>query len=232
MAKKNVPFKKSTRFVHEDPWRVFRIMSEFVEGFDEMSHIGRAVTVFGSARTKPRDRYYKATVDLSRRLAENNFAVITGGGPGIMEAANKGAAQGGGRSVGLNIKLPFEQCGNPYTNISVDFDYFFARKVCLAKYSTAFVYMPGGFGTMDEFFEVLTLVQTRKVPRFPLICFGRSYWSGLMKWANSTLKRGKYIGPEDTNLVTITDSPAKAMQMINEFHEKSGEQTTPPSAFA
>ena len=232
MAKKNVPFKKSTRFVHEDPWRVFRIMSEFVEGFDEMSHIGRAVTVFGSARTKPRHRYYKATVDLSRRLAENNFAVITGGGPGIMEAANKGAAQGGGRSVGLNIKLPFEQCGNPYTNISVDFDYFFARKVCLAKYSTAFVYMPGGFGTMDEFFEVLTLVQTRKVPRFPLICFGRSYWSGLMKWANSTLKRGKYIGPEDTDLVTITDSPAKAMQIINEFHEKSGEQTTPPSAFA
>ena len=232
MARKNVPFKKSTRFVHEDPWRVFRIMSEFVEGFDEMSHIGRAVTVFGSARTKPRDRYYKATVDLSRRLAENNFAVITGGGPGIMEAANKGAAQGGGRSVGLNIKLPFEQCGNPYTNISVDFDYFFARKVCLAKYSTAFVYMPGGFGTMDEFFEVLTLVQTRKVPRFPLICFGRSYWSGLMKWANSTLKRGKYIGPGDTDLVTITDSPAKAMQIINEFHEKSGEQTTPPSAFA
>ena len=232
MAKKIVPFKKSTRFVHEDPWRVFRIMSEFVEGFDEMSHIGRAVTVFGSARTKPRDRYYKATVDLSRRLAENNFAVITGGGPGIMEAANKGAAQGGGRSVGLNIKLPFEQCGNPYTNISVDFDYFFARKVCLAKYSTAFIYMPGGFGTMDEFFEVLTLVQTRKVPRFPLICFGRSYWSGLMKWANSTLKRGKYIGPEDTDLVTITDSPAKAMQIINEFHEKSGEQTTPPSAFA
>ena len=232
MAKKIVPFKKSTRFVHEDPWRVFRIMSEFVEGFDEMSHIGRAVTVFGSARTKPRDRYYKATVDLSRRLAENNFAVITGGGPGIMEAANKGAAQGGGRSVGLNIKLPFEQCGNPYTNISVDFDYFFARKVCLAKYSTAFVYMPGGFGTMDEFFEVLTLVQTRKVPRFPLICFGRSYWGGLMKWANSTLKRGKYIGPGDTDLVTITDSPAKAMQIINEFHEKSGEQTTPPSAFA
>ena len=232
MAKKKVPFKKSTRFVHEDPWRVFRIMSEFVEGFDEMSHIGRAVTVFGSARTKPRDRYYKATVDLSRRLAENNFAVITGGGPGIMEAANKGAAQGGGRSVGLNIKLPFEQCGNPYTNISVDFDYFFARKVCLAKYSTAFIYMPGGFGTMDEFFEVLTLVQTRKVPRFPLICFGRSYWGGLMKWANSTLKRGKYIGPEDTDLVTITDSPAKAMQIINEFHEKSGEQTTPPSAFA
>lgn len=232
MARKNVPFKKSTRFVHEDPWRVFRIMSEFVEGFDEMSHIGRAVTVFGSARTKPRDRYYKATVDLSRRLAENNFAVITGGGPGIMEAANKGAAQGGGRSVGLNIKLPFEQCGNPYTNISVDFDYFFARKVCLAKYSTAFVYMPGGFGTMDEFFEVLTLVQTRKVPRFPLICFGRSYWGGLMKWANSTLKRGKYIGPGDTDLVTITDSPAKAMQIINEFHEKSGEQTTPPSAFA
>ena len=134
--------------------------------------------------------------------------------------------------MGLNIKLPFEQCGNPYTNISVDFDYFFARKVCLAKYSTAFVYMPGGFGTMDEFFEVLTLVQTRKVPRFPLICFGRSYWGGLMKWANSTLKRGKYIGPEDTDLVTITDSPAKAMQIINEFHEKSGEQTTPPSAFA
>ena len=209
-----------------------RIMSEFVEGFDELSHLGPAVTVFGSARTKPRDKYYKATVDLSKRLAENNYAVITGGGPGIMEAANKGAAEGGGKSVGLNIKLPFEQCGNPYSNISVDFHYFFSRKVCLAKYSTAFVYMPGGFGTMDEFFEILTLVQTRKVPRFPLICFGRSYWSGLLKWANGTLQRGKYISPDDTDLVTITDSPAKAMKIINEFHAKTGDQTTPPSAFA
>jgi len=134
--------------------------------------------------------------------------------------------------VGLNIKLPFEQCGNPYANIAVDFHYFFSRKVCLAKYSTAFVYMPGGFGTMDEFFEILTLVQTRKVPRFPLICFGRSYWSGLLKWANGTLKRGKYISPEDTDLVTITDSPAKAMKIINDFHAKTGDQTTPPSAFA
>ncbi len=232
MARKKSSPKKSSRFVHEDPWRVFRIMSEFVEGFDEMSHIGPAVTVFGSARTKPRDKYYKATVDLSRRLAENNYAVITGGGPGIMEAANKGAAEGGGKSVGLNIKLPFEQCGNPYSNISVDFHYFFARKVCLAKYSSAFVYMPGGFGTMDEFFEILTLVQTRKVPRFPLICFGRSYWSGLLKWANGTLKRGKYISPEDTDLVTITDSPSKAVKIINDFHAKTGDQTTPPSAFA
>ena len=232
MARKKSSPKKSSRFVHEDPWRVFRIMSEFVEGFDEMSHIGPAVTVFGSARTKPRDKYYKATVDLSRRLAENNYAVITGGGPGIMEAANKGAAEGGGKSVGLNIKLPFEQCGNPYSNISVDFHYFFARKVCLAKYSSAFVYMPGGFGTMDEFFEILTLVQTRKVPRFPLICFGRSYWSGLLKWANGTLKRGKYISPEDTDLVTITDSPAKAVKIINDLHAKTGDQTTPPSAFA
>ena len=150
MAEKKRPLKNPSKFVHEDPWRVFRIMSEFVEGFDEMSHIGPAVTIFGSARTKPRDRFYKATVDLSRRLAENNFAVITGGGPGIMEAANRGAAEGGGRSVGLNIKLPFEQSGNKYSNISVDFHYFFARKVCLAKYSTAFIYMPGGFGTMDE----------------------------------------------------------------------------------
>ena len=213
-------------------WSIFKIMSEFVEGFEKLSNIGPCVSIFGSARTKPKNKYYKQAEEISFLLTQKGYGVITGGGPGIMEAANKGAAQGGGRSVGLNIKLPFEQCGNPYTNISVDFDYFFARKVCLAKYSTAFVYMPGGFGTMDEFFEVLTLVQTRKVPRFPLICFGRSYWGGLMKWANSTLKRGKYIGSEDTDLVTITDSPAKAMQIINEFHEKSGEQTTPPSAFA
>ena len=232
MARTKKPKKSAYRFVHEDPWRVFRIMSEFVEGFDEMSHIGPAVTIFGSARTKPRDRFYKATVDLSKRLAENNFAVITGGGPGIMEAANKGAADGGGRSVGLNIKLPFEQCGNKYSNVSVDFHYFFARKVCLAKYSTAFVYMPGGFGTMDELFEVLTLVQTGKVPRYPIICFGRSYWNGLFKWANTTLKRGKYISPNDTDLVTITDSPAKAVKIINDYHNRAGHQTSPPPAFA
>jgi|TARA_B100000959_G_scaffold262021_1_gene300062 uncharacterized protein (TIGR00730 family) len=232
MARAKKPKKPTSRFVHEDPWRVFRIMSEFVEGFDEMSHIGPAVTIFGSARTKPRDRFYKATVDLSRRLAENNFAVITGGGPGIMEAANRGAAAGGGRSVGLNIKLPYEQSGNKYSNIAVDFHYFFARKVCLAKYSSAFIFMPGGFGTMDEFFEILTLIQTRKTPRYPMICYGRRYWNGLLKWANSTLKRGKYISPEDPNLVTVTDSPTKAIQIINEYHNRAGHQTSPPPAYA
>jgi len=231
-SKKKKSPKKSARFVHEDPWRVFRIMSEFVEGFDEMSHIGPAVTIFGSARTKPRDNEYKTTVKLARQLAENNFAVITGGGPGIMEAANKGAAEGGGRSVGLNIKLPFEQCGNAYSNISVDFHYFFARKVCLAKYSTAFVFMPGGFGTMDEFFEVLTLVQTHKTPKYPLICIGRSYWQNLFKFVNSTLKRGKYISANDPDLVTITNSTNKAVEIINDYHQRTGAHTSPPFAFA
>lgn len=219
------------RFVNEDPWRVFRIMAEFVESFETLSQVGPAVTVFGSARTKPSNKEYKATVRLSKALAQHNFAVITGGGPGIMEAANKGAAEGGGLSVGLNIKLPHEQEGNPYANLPIDFHYFFSRKVCLAKYSSAFIYMPGGFGTMDEFFEILTLVQTRKIPRFPLILYGKDYWRGLFRWINSTLKKGRYISPKDPGLVTLTDDTDEAVEIIDQWHKRRTPQHTPPMAY-
>ena len=219
------------RFVNEDPWRIFRIMAEFVESFETLSQVGPAVTVFGSARTKPSNKEFKATVRLSKALAQNNFAVITGGGPGIMEAANKGAAEGGGLSVGLNIKLPHEQEGNPYANLPIDFHYFFSRKVCLAKYSSAFIYMPGGFGTMDEFFEILTLVQTRKIPRFPLVLYDKSYWRGLFRWINTTLKKGRYISPKDSDLVTLTDDTDEAVAVIAEWHKRRTPQHTPPMAY-
>ncbi len=219
-------------FVREDPWRIFRIMAEFVDSFETLSHVGPAVTVFGSARTKPRDRYYKATVELSRKLAKNNLAVITGGGPGIMEAANKGASEAGGKSVGLNIELPHEQSGNSYANIPVDFHYFFARKVCLVKYSLGFVFMPGGFGTLDEFYEVLTLVQTRRIPHFPLILFGKSYWGGLCKWMVSTLEADGLISKGDMNLVTITDDVDEAVGIILDYQRRVGPPPTVPKAFA
>src|SRR5215203_4619854 len=164
-------------FIKEDPWRIFRIMAEFVDSFETLSQLGPAVTVFGSARTPPTDKYYQIAVSISKGLAKQNLAVITGGGPGIMEAANRGAAEGKGKSVGLNIELPFEQKGNKYANIPINFHYFFSRKVCFVKYSIAFIYMPGGFGTLDEFFEVLTLVQTRRIPRYPIILIGEEFWS-------------------------------------------------------
>ena len=167
-------------FIREDPWRIFRIMSEFVDSFQTMSQVGPAVTIFGSARTKSGDKYYRAAVDIAKGLAKHNLAVITGGGPGIMEAANKGSAQGGGKSVGLNIELPHEQAGNRFANVPLHFHYFFARKVCFVKYSLGFVYMPGGFGTLDELFEVLTLVQTQRIPQFPLILFGTEHSKGLL----------------------------------------------------
>ncbi len=164
-------------FIREDPWRIFRIMAEFVDSFQTLSQVGPAVTIFGSARTKHNDEYYHAAQAISpKSLAKHNLAVITGGGPGIMEAANKGATHGGGKSVGLNIELPHEQSGNKFSNIPIHFHYFFSRKVCFVKYSLAFIYMPGGYGTLDEFFEVITLVQTGRIPEFPLILFGREYW--------------------------------------------------------
>ena len=183
-------------FIREDPWRIFRIMSEFVDSFQTLSQVGPAVTIFGSARTKPSDKYYRAAAAIAKGLAQHNLAVVTGGGPGIMEAANKGAAQGGGKSVGLNIELPHEQHGNRYANVPLHFHYFFARKVCFVKYSLGFIYMPGGFGTLDEFFEVLTLVQTERIPQFPLILFGRSHWKGLLHWMKTELRdRGKLHQP-------------------------------------
>jgi uncharacterized protein (TIGR00730 family) len=220
-------------FIREDPWRIFRIMSEFVDSFQTMSQIGPAVTIFGSARTKPADKYYRAAVAIAKGLAQHNLAVVTGGGPGIMEAANKGAAQGGGKSVGLNIELPREQSGNRYANVPLHFHYFFARKVCFVKYSLGFIYMPGGFGTLDEFFEVATLVQTERIPQFPLILFGRSHWKGLARWLKTELRdRNKFIGPNDLDLFKITDDPGEAVRIILDYERHVGTPTTLPKAFA
>ena len=201
----------------EDPWRIFRIMSEFVEGFEIMSRLGPAVSIFGSARTKPNERFYKMARKLSYMLAERDLAIITGGGPGIMEAANRGADEAGGKSVGLNITLPHEQTANPFANIRVDFHYFFARKVMFVKYACAFVCFPGGFGTLDEFFESMTLIQTGKVERFPVILIGKSFWGRVVGWLeNMVLRRHKNISPEDMSLFCMTDSLHEAVRVIEE----------------
>jgi uncharacterized protein (TIGR00730 family) len=218
-------------FVREDPWRIFRIMAEFVDSFETMSHVGPAVTVFGSARTPPTDKYYQASVELAKLLASHKLAVVTGGGPGIMEAANRGAAEGKGKSVGLNIRLPMEQKGNAYANIPIDFHYFFARKVCFVKYSMAFVFMPGGYGTLDEFFEVATLVQTRRIPRFPLILYGREYWSGLLKWIKSTLDKNGFISPGDMELVSLVDEPQAAVDIVLDYLRRVGPPESVSKAF-
>lgn len=223
----------SDYFIHEDPWRIFRIMAEFVDSFQIMSQVGPAVTIFGSARTKPKDKYYRAAEAIGKGLAKHNMAVITGGGPGIMEAANKGAMQSGGKSVGLNIELPHEQSGNRFSNVPIHFHYFFARKVCFVKYSLGFIFMPGGFGTLDEFFEVLTLVQTERIPQFPLILFGKDYWTGLLRWAKTEmLDRNHFISPNDLNLVTIVDKPEDAVNHILEYSRRVGPPAAMPKAFA
>ncbi|MCX6905506.1 MAG: TIGR00730 family Rossman fold protein [Verrucomicrobia bacterium] len=213
-------FNSSADFIREDPWRIFRIMAEFVEAFEVLSHTGRAVTIFGSARVSPATPEYKLAVQIAHDLAKNNLAIITGGGPGIMEAANRGAAQAKGKSVGLNIVLPTEQKGNRYANVPLHFHYFFTRKVCFVKYSVGFVFMPGGFGTLDEFFEVLTLVQTLRIPHFPMILVGTKYWKGLLDWMNDELKRRKFIGPNDTNLFNVTDDPEEVVRLILDYQRK------------
>lgn len=219
-------------FTTEDPWRIFRIMAEFVDSFETLSRLGPAVTVFGSARTRPDDRYYQATVNLSSNLARHGLAVITGGGPGIMEAANRGAAEAGGQSVGLNIELPQEQKGNLFANVPIHFHYFFARKVCFVKYSLAFVFMPGGFGTLDEYAEVMTLIQTERIPRFPVILFGREYWNGLNRWMRSALEGSGYVSPGDLELGTVTDDIDEAAGLILEYLRRVGPPMRVPRAFA
>ncbi len=209
-------------FIREDPWRIFRIMAEFVDSFETLSSAGPAVTIFGSARTRLTDRYYKLAVKLAAGLAKNNLAVITGGGPGIMEAANRGAAQAKGKSIGLNIELPHEQKGNRYANIPIHFHYFFSRKVCFVKYSVGFVFMPGGFGTLDEFFEVVTLLQTGRIPRFPLVLVGRSFWKGLLAWMQVTLEQNRFISPGDKALYTLTDDAQEAIEIILAYQRSSG----------
>jgi len=213
-------------FVSEDPWRVFRIMAEFVEGFEIMSQIGPAVSIFGSARTPPDAPLYDKARTLARMLAQENFAIITGGGPGIMEAANRGADDAGGQSIGLNITLPFEQEPNPYANVELDFHYFFARKVMFLKYACGFVCFPGGFGTMDEFFESMTLIQTAKVENFPVVLIGSDYWGGLMDWIRQAmLTDGGYVSPSDPNLCTITDDLNETVEILKTGHARQRRKT-------
>ena len=201
-------------FTHTEAWRVLRIEGEFVAGIDALAEVGAAVSVFGSARFPESHPLYATARRLGQLLAEAGFAVITGGGPGLMEAANRGAHESGGYSIGLNIELPFEQNTNRYTSLSVDFRYFFVRKTMFVKFATGFVIFPGGFGTLDELFEALTLVQTRKIHRFPIILFGKEYWSGLLDWITSTLLQEKAISREDLNLLIVTDSVEEARDML------------------
>jgi uncharacterized protein (TIGR00730 family) len=203
---------------HEDTWRIFRIMAEFVEGFETLSKIGPCITVFGSARTSHADRYYKMAEEFASLAIKNGYGIITGGGGGIMEAANKGAHKENGISIGLNIQLPFEQAPNAYIKTLLSFRYFFCRKVMFLKYTSAVVVLPGGFGTMDELFETLTLIQTHKSALFPVILMGSDYWGGLLDWLKNATFGNNYIEREDMMLITSTDIPDEAISAINEFY--------------
>lgn len=203
-------------------WVIFKVMSEFVEGFDKLAKIGPCVSIFGSARVQPEHPYYKTAEEIAYKLVRHGYGIITGGGPGIMEAGNKGAHAAKGKSVGLNIMLPFEQHNNIYIDRdkSINFDYFFVRKVMFVKFSQGFIVMPGGFGTLDEMFEALTLIQTNKIGRFPIVLVGREFWGGLFEWIKSTLIAERMISPEDIELVNIVDSPDDAVKVIDEFYSK------------
>jgi len=203
-----------------ETWRMFRVISEFVSGVETLSNIGPCVSVFGSARTKPDDKYYKMAVEIGRLCAQNNYGVITGGGPGIMEAAHVGAVEANGKAIGLNIKLPMEQHPNKYQNVQLDFHYFFVRKVMFLRYCSAVIVCPGGFGTLDEAFEVLTLIQTEKTQKIPLILMGKDFWSGLAEWIEKAmLMDNKYICPDDPKLIHLTDDPNDAIAVINKFNK-------------
>jgi uncharacterized protein (TIGR00730 family) len=215
------PDQEKAGFTHTDPWRVMRITGEFVEGFDALAELGTAVTIFGSARTEPGEPHYETAVEVARLLGQAGYAIITGGGPGIMEAGNKGAREAGALSVGLNIELPFEQHLNPYVDLSVDFRYFFVRKMMLVKYAQGFVIFPGGFGTMDELFESLTLIQTGKVANFPVVLFDSAYWGGLLDWLRGTMAAQGKISPGDIDLMMVTDSPEEVAQFIIRAREET-----------
>ena len=216
-------------FTHTDPWRVFRIMGEFVEGFDELATLSRGIAIFGSARTKPDDPEYKAAQETAALLAAQGFAVITGGGPGVMEAANRGAFEAGGMSIGCNIELPFEQRPNAYQTLSLTFKYFFVRKMMFVKYSLAFVIFPGGFGTFDELFEALTLIQTRKIRNFPIVMFGSRYWSGLLDWLREQVLPAGKIAESDLNLFHVTDSPSEVVEIVMRSQNSLTELDNPVS---
>jgi len=210
----------------QDTWQVFKIMGEFVDGFETLRKVGRAVSIFGSARSNPDSEAYRLGMQVAEQFALRGWSTITGGGPGLMEAANRGAKKGGGLSIGLNIKLPMEQAPNPYQDVEIEFDYFFARKVMFVKYAQAYVVLPGGFGTMDEFFEALTLVQTGKVRGFPIVLMGKSYFSGLIRWIEKTMVDWGTISPDDPSLFLLTDDPEEAVEVIEHFH-RSGDAMTP-----
>lgn len=217
MKKKKVKMGKN--IFADEAWRIFRIMAEFVDGFEELGNVKNAVTVWGSARVKEGDEWYDKAVEVGKLLVENGYTVITGGGPGIMEAANKGATLAGGNSIGLNIELPHEQKPNPYIKTLISFRYFFTRKVMFVKYAKAFVIFPGGFGTLDEFTEAITLIQTERIHKFPVILFDRNYWSGLIEWMKENqLKRG-YISSDDLLIFSTVDEPEEAIQQIQNFYK-------------
>ncbi|MFG2090615.1 MULTISPECIES: TIGR00730 family Rossman fold protein [unclassified Spirillospora] len=211
-------------WLHADPWRVLRIQAEFVEGFGLLAELPKAVSVFGSARTKPDSEEYKLGVEIGARLHEAGYAVVTGGGPGIMEAANKGCDESGGLSVGLGIELPFEQKLNDHIDIGLEFRYFFVRKTMFVKYSQAFVVLPGGFGTLDELFEAITLVQTRKITRFPIVLVGTEFWGGLIEWIRSTMLPSAKISAHDLDLIHVTDDPEEAVRVIVDGHTRAEQE--------
>ncbi len=214
-----------TEIKSNDSWAIFKIMGEFVNGYEKLSRIGPCVSIFGSARTKPNEKYYKLAEEVAKKIVEHGYGIITGGGPGIMEAGNKGAHIAGGTSVGLNIELPFEQHDNPYIDPDkvLDFDYFFVRKVMFVKYSQGFVVMPGGFGTLDELFEAITLIQTNKIEKFPLILVGTEFWKGLLEWIKQTLlDTFGNISPNDMNLVHLVDTPEEVIEILDNFYKEYG----------
>ena len=229
------PQESTDPILRSDPWRVLRIMGEFVWGFDNLADVKDGVSIFGSARTPPSDPHYQHAVETAHLLAKAGIPVITGGGPGIMEAANRGATEGGGLSIGCNIELPFEQGSNPYLDRSLNFKFFFVRKTMFIKYATAFVVFPGGFGTFDELFEALTLIQTGKIRHFPVILFGREYWSGLVEWLTETVARERKISPPDLKLFHVTDDPAEVLEIVRgaretkpQLADRDGARLAPP----
>ncbi len=223
MTKDKPDVKTLEKLASQEPWRIFRIMAEFVEGFEEMANIGPAVSIFGSARSEPSDKYYELSRKTGYEMAKSGFAVITGGGEGVMEAANMGAQEAGGKSIGLNIELPHEQKPNKYQDISLNFRYFFCRKVMFLKYANGFIVMPGGYGTMDEVFEALVLIQTLRQAYFPVILMGTEYWAGLIDWMKEVmLKKHNYIDPEDMEVFCLADEPEEAAKIIVEFKNSNG----------
>jgi hypothetical protein len=216
MKKKN----PKSGFASEDTWRVFRIMSEFVEGFEVLSGVGKAVSIFGSSRTKPGNKYYKLAEETAYHLAKAGYAVITGSGPGIMEAANKGTRRSGGHSIGLNIQIPSEQMPNKYVDTLLDFRYFFVRKVMFVKYAKAFVIMPGGYGTLDEFTEAINLIQTQRIDKFPVVLFGREYWKGMLDWLRERVLKEGNIDEKELAIFSVVDKPKEVVGVIKKFYQK------------